>query len=49
MIMPGGAGFGKPEDRERQRVLDDLSLGYITLDGARDDYGIQLEIAADES
>jgi N-methylhydantoinase B/oxoprolinase/acetone carboxylase alpha subunit len=38
--MPGGAGFGKPEERERQRTLDDLALGYITRDGAKNDYGV---------
>ena len=40
MIMPGGAGFGPVEERERERVLSDLRLGYITPEGARRDYGL---------
>ena len=47
MIMPGGAGFGPVEERERERVLSDLRLGYITPEGARRDYG--LDGAAEET
>jgi N-methylhydantoinase B len=41
--MPGGAGFGPPRERERERVLHDLVMGYITEDGARHDYGLEPE------
>ncbi len=47
MIMPGGAGFGPVEERERERVLSDLRLGYITPEGAHRDYG--LDDAAEET
>ncbi len=47
MIMPGGAGFGPVEERERERVLKDVQLGYITPEGARRDYG--LDGAAEET
>ncbi|MEM7124789.1 MAG: hydantoinase B/oxoprolinase family protein [Chloroflexota bacterium] len=41
--MPGGAGFGPASERERELVSQDLALGYITLDGARADYGLKSE------
>jgi N-methylhydantoinase B len=40
--MPGGAGFGKPAERERALILKDLELGYITTQGAKDDYGVDV-------
>jgi N-methylhydantoinase B len=39
--MPGGAGFGNPAERERALILKDLELGYITAQGAKDDYGFE--------
>ncbi len=44
MIMPGGAGFGPVEERERERVLKDVRLGYITPEGARRDYGLSDQV-----
>jgi N-methylhydantoinase B len=40
LLMPGGAGFGPVENRERERILSDLGMGYITVQSARDDYGL---------
>ena len=40
--MPGGSGFGPPHERDRERVLYDLMMGYISADGARHDYGLDL-------
>ena len=40
MRMPGGAGFGPVAEREREQVLHDLQMGYITPHGARKEYGI---------
>jgi len=45
--MPGGAGFGPPRERERERVLRDLALGYISEHGARRDYGREPAVADD--
>jgi N-methylhydantoinase B len=39
--MPGGAGFGPPQERERERIAQDLALGYISAAGARHDYGFE--------
>ncbi|MCZ7567138.1 MAG: hydantoinase B/oxoprolinase family protein [Ardenticatenaceae bacterium] len=44
MRMPGGAGFGPAPERERERILHDLEMGYITLRGAREDYGLETDI-----
>jgi N-methylhydantoinase B len=34
----GGGGFGPPERRQREAVLDDVSDGYITESYARHNY-----------
>jgi N-methylhydantoinase B len=47
--MPGGAGFGPPSERERERILADLALGYITEDGAHSEYGLERGAADDAS
>ncbi len=38
----GGGGFGAPKKRDRQAVLRDLRLGYISEAAARDTYGVKL-------
>jgi N-methylhydantoinase B len=43
LVTGTGGGFGPPEERERERVLEDLKNGYITLEQARRDYGLELE------
>lgn len=42
LLMPGGAGFGPVAARERERILQDLALGYITPGGAREAYGLSM-------
>jgi N-methylhydantoinase B len=37
--LAGGGGFGPPEEREKSRILHDLRMGYITTQGAVEDYG----------
>lgn len=37
--LPGGGGLGNPRDRQPARIQSDLEAGYITEDGAKDDYG----------
>jgi N-methylhydantoinase B len=36
----GGGGYGHPWAREIERVLEDLELGYISPEAARQDYGV---------
>jgi N-methylhydantoinase B len=40
MLMPGGGGFGPVSERERELILFDLEMGYITTEGARRDYSL---------
>ena len=44
----GGGGWGNPFDRDPQRVLDDVRGGYVTSQGARDDYGVVLRTQHDD-
>lgn len=37
----GGGGYGPPWKRDIQRILDDLSDGYITRDAAESAYGLR--------
>jgi N-methylhydantoinase B len=37
---PGAAGFGDPLEREPQSVADDVSEGYVSIKGAKADYGV---------
>lgn len=39
LTVPGGGGFGDPTERERERVLDDVALGLVSAEAARDAYG----------
>jgi N-methylhydantoinase B len=41
LTVPGGGGFGDPRERERERVLNDVALGLVSADAARDVYGQQ--------
>ena len=43
--MPGGGGFGSVTKRPRQAVMDDFGKGYITREGARKDYGVDVDAA----
>ena len=52
----GGGGWGNPLDRDPQAVLDDVIDEYVSVDGARRDYGVvltgsleELTLAIDES
>jgi len=38
----GGGGFGHPFDRETERVQTDVLGGFISVDAARDEYGVVL-------
>ncbi len=39
----GGGGYGDPKQREPELVLDDVLDEFITLDDARDSYGVIIE------
>ena len=39
---PSGGGYGDPLDRDPKKVLDDVLDGFITVDHAREDYGVVL-------
>jgi N-methylhydantoinase B len=36
----GGGGYGDPLEREPAAVLEDVKDGYVTIEGARRDYGV---------
>jgi len=42
----GGGGFGHPLDRDPGKVLNDVIAGYITVDQAKDDYGVIIDAAS---
>ena len=49
MAFPGGAGYGKPEDRDPEFVKRDLARGYISAETAAQEYGLSAkDIAAVE-
>ncbi len=39
----GGGGYGPPWQRPPARVMDDVALGYVTREAARDDYGVVID------
>ncbi len=41
-FSPAGGGYGNPLERDPNKVLDDVLDGFITVDHARDDYGVVL-------
>lgn len=47
MAFPGGAGYGRPSEREPAAVRRDLALGYITPEVARAEHGMSAEEVAD--
>jgi N-methylhydantoinase B len=40
--LGGGGGWGDPLERDPQAVLDDVQDGYVSVEGARRDYGVVL-------
>lgn len=40
--FPGGGGHGNPFDRPVERVLQDVIDGYVSVDRARADYGVEI-------
>ncbi len=42
-----GGGYGDPLDREPSRVLEDVRSGVVSVDGAKDMYGVVIDAAKD--
>ncbi len=45
--VPGGAGYGDPQEREPERVRADVALGYVSVAAARQIYGLDLALDTD--
>jgi len=43
LLSAGGGGRGYAYERELEKVLDDVRQGYVTLEGARRDYGVAID------
>jgi len=43
ILTGGGGGWGNPFEREPQRVLDDVINDYVSLESARNDYGVVIK------
>jgi N-methylhydantoinase B len=43
VITSGGGGWGHPADRDALTVLQDVKDGFVSLEGARDDYGVLVD------
>lgn len=41
--IPGGGGYGAPLARDPARVADDVREGYVSLERAREEYGVVLD------
>ena len=41
-VSPGGGGLGNPEARDRASVLEDVREGYLSIERARRDYGVEV-------
>ncbi len=48
MEPPGGAGYGEPYKRDPARVLEDVVYGYISIEAAREEYGVVVNFTGDE-
>jgi len=43
LLSAGGGGRGSPSRRPPERVLEDVRRGYVSIDGARRDYGVVID------
>ena len=43
LVGAGAGGYGDPLERPSARVLEDVRRGYVSLEQARDDYGVIIE------
>ncbi|OPY72525.1 MAG: Acetophenone carboxylase delta subunit [Syntrophorhabdus sp. PtaU1.Bin058] len=40
---PGGGGYGNPLERDPELVVNDVIEGYVSIESARDDYGVAID------
>lgn len=45
---PGGGGYGDPRERDPKRVLQDVVDGYVSMEAARDLYGVVVRFLGEE-
>jgi N-methylhydantoinase B len=43
VFTSGGGGYGDPLDREQEMVQNDVKLGDVSVDFAREAYGVVIE------
>lgn len=43
MDAAGGGGYGDPLERDPERVKDDVANGYVSINGAEQDYGVVID------
>ena len=43
VLTPGGGGWGDPLERESSKVLDDITLGLVSMTSAERDYGVVID------
>ena len=43
-IDNGGGGYGDPHDRPPEMVFNDVANGYVTVEGALRDYGVEVDL-----
>ena len=43
VMTPGGGGWGDPLDREPEKVARDVALGLVSMDSAKQDYGVVMD------
>jgi N-methylhydantoinase B len=41
--LPGGGGYGPPNARDPERVLADVRDGYVSIEQAREAYGVAVD------
>jgi N-methylhydantoinase B len=41
-ILSGAGGFGDPQERDPERVREDIRQGFVTKEGAERDYGVKI-------
>ena len=41
--LPGGGGYGPPEERDPRRVLEDVRQGRVSVQAAREVYGVEID------
>ncbi|MFH1156408.1 MAG: hydantoinase B/oxoprolinase family protein [Pseudomonadota bacterium] len=42
-VSAGGGGYGDPLEREPEAVVQDVRWGYVSIDSARQDYGVVID------